>query len=230
MTSKQESSKIYCANLANFYPSFERLRSQVQHEAVLRDNKSYFKIKNIKNNVDSKKTNLMSFFKSTQAFKEKQLISENNAIYSKLKKIQHRSQDFDKYIDLEKYYKNRQKNVENSLKISNEKLKESNDKFSYKLQTAKSQLDNKLRREKSKQLKIFYNVYNTESTLNILNKKVDNLRHLSCNINSESNSYNISQSKNKSTNYNQSSLFDDKNNTNSTLRNIFTFSSIISKK
>lgn len=85
--SKHQQFQMYCSNLTNYLPSYERLKTQSNHHRVLSENLSYFKLKKIEHKGVLRKKNLIRFLSNSKSFKEVQLNHDNNLIYNNINQI-----------------------------------------------------------------------------------------------------------------------------------------------
>ena len=179
---KFETSKVYCFNLSNYYPSYERLKSQQKHEKAIYNNKSYFQAKHIKLSLKNQQANLKSFNKKSQEVKKQQLLHENEFIQNKLNDIKYRKPEFISEENIANYYTIRQKHTNVIRKLNQQSILENNLFFHRRLNTQHSLIDDNLENVniiKKNQNKIYYNISSPDKTLHLLKGKIKRIERLS---------------------------------------------------
>lgn len=84
---KHEQFQMYCSNLTNYLPSYERLKTQSSHRKVLNENTSYFKLKKIEHKGFLRKLNAQSLSDASKCLQQQ---FDNQLIYSKINTISSR--------------------------------------------------------------------------------------------------------------------------------------------
>lgn len=137
---KSVKSQVYCSNLSNLLPSYERMKDYEKHINVLSENKSYFK---------SKKLNFQSISPKKNANMKKSPIKDvvfyqtqynNKLLYTNIEKIKNKKMDFVEESKVKVYSNMRKKFIERELKIKDEKLKNENFVFGRRLENISSDL------------------------------------------------------------------------------------------